>query len=357
MSHAVIAERAGSRTISVGTEVPVIDTTPRLNTATHEPSPLMQLPAGIRLMILRELLLSSQPIAERQVYVKQPFQPPSKAASRDAKGQQLGKSATMTSGYRLTPAFLSTYQQLLQEGWPILYEQNTLVIQIYSGLRPHYGASCLCSFFYMCMFIYALDGKSMFETKWCPRLTPRARAWITRFKNLHIDLDALYETSVQGCGHYALFTDMVSEIKPFLTDPCLQLAVSGASAAQSSSLLHRKLKVFQLLRCKGFKIYGTSLLDGVSNDIENAATIKAIKDTVTSDRPISSYHELAKAFKDTISLLKDFYGMKGDMSGLSWLHSARREIYKAGMDQNSEKFFQLRAGILGRLREGIAKLE
>ena len=84
-------------------------------------------------MVLRELLLSYKFIAERQVYVKQRFQPPSDVSSRNAKGQFLVKSATMASGHRLTPAILSACQLLLREGWPILYEENTLAIHVYSG--------------------------------------------------------------------------------------------------------------------------------------------------------------------------------------------------------------------------------
>lgn len=178
-----------------------------------------------------------------------------------------------------------------------------------------------------------------------------------RFKKLHIDLNANYNTSVQRSQQYEPFTDMVSKITPFLIDSCVQLTIIGQSSLQSSSRLRHQLKVFQLLRCKEFKIFPNSLMNGASNDIENAATIKAIESTVTSDRPISNHYELAKELRRTISLLEDFYAMKGDLSGLAWLDSARLEIEGAGMDQNSEKFFQLREEILGRLREGVAKSE
>jgi len=361
MSHAVTPmdydSDSDGKATSCGIEVPVIDTPPCLTIASQELSPLMQLPAEIRLMILRELLLSSKPIAERKVYIKQRFQPPSEAPLRNAKGQFLGKSTTMSSGYRLTPAILSVCQLLLREGWPILYEENTLAIQVYSGPRPHNGRGCLRCFGPICIFIYALDAKCMFEEPRCPRLTTPARALITRFKKLHIDLNAQCGTSVQRSEHYKLSTNMVSKINPFLTDSCLQLAIIGWSSAQSSSRLRGQLKIFQLLRCKEFKIFGTSLMDGASNDIEHAATIKAIESIVTSDCPISNYHELAQEFRSEIDWLEDFYKMKGDGLGLAWLDSARFEIEDAGMDQNSGKFFQLRAEILGRLHEGVAKLE
>jgi len=339
------------------TVVPVIDTPTHLSVASQAQSPLMQLPAEIRLLILRELLLSSKPIAERQTYTKQGLRLPSGVPTRDAKGQFLKKSAIMASGHRLTPAILVACQLLLSEGWPVLYEENTLAIQIFSGYRPR-NPGDRPSFHYYRVSIDALGGIGTFERgiPWTRSVSP-ARALISRFKNLHISLNARYATSVKEILGYEHFANAVGTIAPLLTASCVELAVIGQSSRLSSSQLRRQLKVFQILRCKHFKINATSLVKCVLDDIDNAKTVQTIESTVTSNRPVVLLYEVVKKLWRTVQLLDWFYMTVEARPRRDWLSDFWNEIDNVVMDYDSEKFFQLRGELFSRLRDGVTRLE
>lgn len=345
-----------SDTILSDTVVPVIDTPPHLSVASQAQSPLMQLPAEIRLLILRELLLSSKPLAERQTYTKQGLRLPSGAPTRDVEGQFLEKSVMMASGHRLTPAILVACQLLLSEGWPVLYEENTLAIQLFSGSRPRTEDHAWYN--YNRVSIDALGGIGTFEggILWTRSASP-ARALISRFKNLHISLNAKYATSVKSLFGYEHFANAVRTIAPLLTASCVELAVIDQSSRLSSSQLRRQLKVFQILRCKHFKINGTSLVKCALDDIDNAKTVQTIESTITSDRPVVLLYKVVRKLWETVQLLDEFYMTVNDYPGRGWLSDFEDKIDNAVMDYDSETLFQLRGELFSRLRDGVTRLE
>lgn len=102
--------------------------------ASQQQSRLMQLPTELRLMILRELLTIDYPIAERDQYAKPWRQAPWEPRRRRKNGRYLKTTkTTRVVGFNLTPAILRTCQELLVNGWPILYRENTLQIDFTLG--------------------------------------------------------------------------------------------------------------------------------------------------------------------------------------------------------------------------------
>ena len=98
-------------------------------------SPFFQLPGEIREQILRELLISLCPI------VASPSQSPRQASPvLSASNQGSGFSASGKKYQGLHPRILRCCQQLYQEGIPLLYQQNTLLINITP--YDHNGTFC-----------------------------------------------------------------------------------------------------------------------------------------------------------------------------------------------------------------------
>lgn len=117
------------------------DVKPSLPLANQSTSWFILLPAEIRLMVLRELLLCSEPIAERKNYTaalsRSPIerstrQPLPRAAKNDQRPGSKPKEPECKTyvGYKIAPAILQACQNTLYEGLPILYGENTIQVQL-----------------------------------------------------------------------------------------------------------------------------------------------------------------------------------------------------------------------------------
>ena len=85
---------------------------------------LTDLPAEIRVMILRELLESETPIHQRSKYIAQGLQ-----SVGNARRKSRSKRPYLV-GYRLNPSILAVSKLFYREGYPILYGSNVLVLDI-----------------------------------------------------------------------------------------------------------------------------------------------------------------------------------------------------------------------------------
>lgn len=112
---------------------------PSLPCGSQSLSRLLQLPAELRLMVLRDLLVQSTPIDMRESY-DHPYIVHNKGRERDARGRFVKQTwKAIVSGYRLTPSIISTCQHLFHEALPVLYLENNLRIdiQMYWNQRAH----------------------------------------------------------------------------------------------------------------------------------------------------------------------------------------------------------------------------
>lgn len=90
----------------------------------------MQLPAELRLMVLRYLLVRTSPISSRDSY-DHPYKVHDGQRDRTEQGRSIKLSQTsVVSGYHLTPSIICTCRQIFNEAFPILYNENTLEIDI-----------------------------------------------------------------------------------------------------------------------------------------------------------------------------------------------------------------------------------
>lgn len=90
----------------------------------------MQLPAEVRLMVLRYLLVRGTPIASRELY-SHPYSVHNKGRERDGRGRFVKQTRKATvSGYHFTPSIIRTCQQLSGEALHVLYHCNTLQVHI-----------------------------------------------------------------------------------------------------------------------------------------------------------------------------------------------------------------------------------
>jgi hypothetical protein len=113
----------------------MFEVSPILPPGNQRDSPFFQLPGEIREQILRELLISFCPI------VASPSQSPRKASPVISPANQgSGFSASGKKHQGLHAQILGCCQQLYQEGIPLLYQQNTLLINVTP--YDHNGTFC-----------------------------------------------------------------------------------------------------------------------------------------------------------------------------------------------------------------------
>lgn len=119
---------------------------PSLPPASQRSSRLIQLPAELRLEVLRYLLVTDVPIDRRLEYQNPGFEPTRKKVpkrARDAQGRFVVGGPThkqLIRGYHITPSVLRACQHIFQEALPILYYENTLQVKVFTykpGLPVH----------------------------------------------------------------------------------------------------------------------------------------------------------------------------------------------------------------------------
>lgn len=110
--------------------VPLIEKPACLPAANQNQSSFMRLPAEIRLIILRELLVAREPIDKR---TRTGEQAGPNGKYKDKRGRFTRKYENFYFSYGLCPTILSTCQSLLSEGWSLMYHENILVLNMHAG--------------------------------------------------------------------------------------------------------------------------------------------------------------------------------------------------------------------------------
>ncbi|KAK5944496.1 hypothetical protein PMZ80_003778 [Knufia obscura] len=335
-----IGPNPGANDTSVGTsEIPVIDTTPFMSASPQQQSTLMRLPAEIRLMILHELLVSTLPIAKRQQYLEQGFQPTSEKRKRNARGQFSRKTANYVTGQRLNPAILLTCQNLLLEGWDLLYHENTLSIALRSSNSIDYNDHRCHS----CTFVYALEGKCIFRGYGSPKkFVPGLESFLSRFKRFHIDYNVGPDRRL-----YSDARTMVIALGQVLAGASVSIDPIGQSMSGSDVEVRRRLNIFQLLRSKAFDIITTS----VSQDV-----VKEIRQIVTSDQTIVDLLPTVDQLHDARYMMFAASRSDGGGSGQDLVRQIFDELDDAARDFDKTKFDELRKQIVDKYDEGVASV-
>lgn len=103
---------------------------------THFSCSLMRLPAELRLMVLRDLLILHMPIASREIE-PEPLRPRGKRRAQKRERDVRGRFVSVPfQSYLATLAIIRTCQQLFSEALLILYHENTLAIETTIGASP-----------------------------------------------------------------------------------------------------------------------------------------------------------------------------------------------------------------------------
>jgi len=194
--------------------------------ASPEQSRLLRLPVELRVVILRQLLLTENPIARPQTYVRQIYNKPLERP-RNSRGQfQKRTIDRIVDGHHLTLAVLMVCRLLLEEGRPILYEENRLMIQVYAG-RSYMRYNRYT-------FVYALNDELASEPRHASGLTEPGLALLSRFKHVQIELnvDYSYLGGTEMDNHrrwkvsYCGFTQIIGKLAPSLDNSCVHLATT-----------------------------------------------------------------------------------------------------------------------------------
>ncbi|KAK5102085.1 hypothetical protein LTS08_004545 [Lithohypha guttulata] len=331
-----------------GNDLPILARPPTLPTHNQGQSRFMQLPAEVRLNILRMGLVSSEGLDVRKQYLI-PSMPGPKANAKDGLPQRRTK---IVEGYGLVPALLVLCQYLFKEAYPVLYHENTLVLhfQLTEGPSPWSGDIYYC-------YVRALN-PSLFRPydvlggagAW--RIDPDSASVFYRFQRyrLHLNLNP-------SILEYYCFKNPIQVLAPFiLHKKSVRMKVSTSGNALSSDT--RKcfvweLKLLQLVRCQSFQmeIVGVSGMESIVSDVEE------VEEVVTSNRRVQDLSKLKANVALQFSLMeKVATADPARATLLQRLYSIGRELESAVRDFDVAEFLKHRSDFLDLFNEMLALL-
>lgn len=310
----------------------------------------MGLPTEIRLIILRELLVVEQPLAKRRTY-----EPPRAkwyyttawncAEEQDfVENLQFLLGETVVSGYGLTPAVLGVCQELLYQGWPLLYGENTLEVDMFPGDCPTTVAGTGISAMYrignaLVCGERAVDGSNVVSTG--PRgglqLHENAMKLLFKFKKLEVRLNVGH-THYIGCRYWP-FRDLLTHIAPALVGCSVAFMFLNSEMLQLA-MLQRWIDALQILRCDQFQLHG------VRDDALNKSHRRRVIEVVTSQDEIV---DLSLPLRNLNSLVHRFESPPIAALYSSWALPTLQNLTNAAMRFDVEEFNNLRSECIATL--------
>lgn len=315
---------------------------PRLLAADQQDSLLFALPAELRTIILKELLVNAHTIATREAYLKPPA--PSYVQKRflgqGLMGRTLDKHCfsrdpyTTVSGHHLYPEVLACCQQLFTEGLSILYNQNYLAIRILKIKKSGVVRPCACgsSSCWGCISIPCL-GKKVFDLDW--KLLQEPCEFMRRFERFQIEFD-IDSLEPESTGVIATFT----KLTPYFTNANVRVKFIGLSARASEDEKLTQLKILQPMRCKCVTILGLS-----------GKKVTKIERTAASDTPAFKFHIALHGLKGMIRMLRVRFERRPDPVSTAWINERRKTLSRAVADFDEETFKTARDEVLKRFDE------
>lgn len=247
-------------------------------------SRLIQLPAEIKLMILRLLLVHDGPLRARNWYGEKPHPKVPKEARQFARRLREADEEVAVS-YNLSPEILATCQTLYHEGYPLLYKNNTLGIQICEGreYNARRDRQCGCGTL-NCeggVFVYAIPYVCAEPDQPHYKATSTIGRLLQKFDKLHIDInDEGYSTVVlRKCLSY------IQEVAWFKR---VQVKYIGDLDLEHSSNKKAVLPHLTLIRCNELIVLNPEFL---------ASEVSRITAIVTGHSQVVDLEKLYQNFR------------------------------------------------------------
>lgn len=318
--------------------VPIIEKPATSQAANQSPSPLMRLPAEIRVAILYELLVSDDTLAHRKPYGDPGFVPPEPGKKlRDAKGrfQRAHTVPESVQGYRLTPAILRVCQDLLREGWPILYNKNILAIHIHAGetVRADCSApdnTCRCG-----VYAYVLEAQGLLGKSATSIANSDTAMFFSRFGTFRLDLYV-----ADSDRRYRFLRHAVQNMAQILAHKKVQVSMTRIyHVTPDSTWVKSYINVFQLLRCKAFTFLEPNVFKTVSANVEQIATSGQPVVDLAAEMHLQSLTSVREA-------LKTWYSKTYNQGGLSWLSNHEQHMRNCATDFDVKEFSRAKQKLL-----------
>lgn len=239
-----------------------LQTLSKKNVADQSGSSLLQLPDELRLLILRELLFSEEPLLHELKYPRSARYDGTKKPkrSRNSTGQFL---TAEVRGYHLYPAVLATCQTLWYEGSPIFYKENVIVVRIYhagnSKLRIDFRP------FKICILLDTAHGDT---------IEPAFLVCARKFAKFRLNI---FDYVIHS--HLPAVAKALVVLAPLLQDKEVQFKVDTFHRnANISEQVVENLKSLRALRCSKFFILA-------NRSSRHLPELSDIVKTVTSNEP------------------------------------------------------------------------
>lgn len=311
--------------------------TPSLPYNPQSSSRLLQLPAELRLMVLRNVLVRHDSIYARESY-DHPYLAHNKGRERDAKGRFVKQARQATvSGYRLTPSIIRTCQRLFHEALHVLYHENNLRIDIQmywnqtaidSGLRQPNDAQILFSMLDSGKLLQFIGPHTV--------VNETLEQFALRFRRFVI---VVRDNATPQ--HLLRLRILLKLLQPVFTSSSIEVTICNSYCSVSSTFQpilesgrHLQLmKSFTLLRCSKFQF--TRLSDPAA---------VAVRDTIMGSTPTVNLSDFDANPVLILNVLLDCLSHRPNRN--QELHSLKDRLTEAVANIDVNTFLQTRFDIL-----------
>lgn len=330
-------------------------------TWTNSPDPqtqsrLVALPAEIKSMILKQVLVADQPISARApIPGRVPYRYDSNGRARDFRGRFISTAAgpPLAIGHGLTPAILRTSQSLLASGRLEMYHGNVLQLDVqagaYNGPRPSQETICSADQVHCqsCVIVTTLDDEIIQQRDhqgvW--QYDANIQQIVNRFSHIRFSIRMGFDRNTYESVRYLM--------KYWARTPGFankKVEVEVVSPTPNWVPLHSDvLQIFRLMRCEDFKFLDSpGGIDPIRYGIERE---------VKSKLPVM---DLDQAFLDVQPLLQSLINHRAyahDHVAERNLWQEMNKLYRFRTEYRYAEFERLYEAIDGMYQAMIARMQ
>ena len=238
----------------------------------------------------------------------------------------------------LNPSILGVCRLLHREGWEVLYQENTLAIELVVRGYP----SCHCDIcdrhlvrlpvmdMHQSTLIHTdADGDTIYDTK--------NGAFVRRFRSYELVIDEIFlRKSLRK------FEDIIGHLATLLYKQAVNVKIVTSGFLELDADVAQALRILKSFQCSKFKIL--DITTPLANEIEQAVLL---------DRPIQLY--AVRAFPQIVenmrwlkSQLVHIYSDGLKEQDIAWVESKDREMIAAAERQDLRRFLSARKEIVER---------
>lgn len=296
------------------------------------------LPLEIRLMVLQQLLVSSEPLSGKSTYSSPITAAFPQTVEKEEQLHDQGQSKMQVRGHKLYPTILRVCQDLLRDGLPLLYS-NILELQFYLGDPARRNFDPTIGFSIRALDV---DVPTKYDLEHTLLVFNKIESTLRRFNSYYVAIQA----NPPGYEECFQFRAWFASLGPIFSGKTVKVSiVSTTNKALMTKHASNLARAFQLARCKQFSV------DGVPEAIASS-----VASVVTGDTPVLDLNKRMQTIEKLDKLLNFFCD-----DFLPNTNPTHHKYYFDAIDAVKEfdeaKFTRTRNAMMDQVRQDFEKVQ